>query len=316
MNSLTEYLAKNPADSEAQLLVAQTARRGGNPALALVQLKRIEWKQGTSPELALEYRLLKVSEGDQTEADALFTQYVERVDSRETYLVMEAYIEGRLKVLAPRSDSQMDAHLAEAAGVAKLHRAVDLWLQLRTGKADKVQGLVWRGRVFLFENDHAKGTLALREAVELDPDHAEARWHLAMAIAQESPTEVARHLEILLTGEPDSYLIRSALARTYRVLGRMADSRRMLEEMLAAQPNDVSLLLELANLYLDTGKVEEAGPLLTRARELSPDSLPVNLTASRYYQLAGQPTEAERYRKRGEQIQAEQQKKRESAVPK
>jgi len=254
-------------------------------------------------------------EGIRRLTEFTWTYYIDHPEFPETPLVMEAYLEGRLWVLAPRSDSEMDARKAEAAGVAKLHRAVDLWLRLRTGKADTAQGLVWRGRIQVFENEHAKGIFSLREALVLDPNHFVARWHLAMAVAQDSPTDAARHLETLLAREPENYPIRFGLARTYRMLGRTQDSQRILSELRAIRPNDPSVLLELANLALDAGRVDDATPLVTRVLELTPDSPPVLLTAMRYHQLANHPDEVERYRKRVESMQAEQQKQRESAAP-
>ncbi|MCE9565735.1 MAG: tetratricopeptide repeat protein [Planctomycetes bacterium] len=313
MTFLSASLNENPDDTEANLLAAQTARRAGDFAVAFERLKISERKSGRTEPLTQEYSLIKVQQGDAAEADAQFVRHIDRPELAETPLVMEAYLEGRLRVLAPRSDSEMNAQKAEVAGVAKLHRAVDLWLRLRTGKADTVQGLVWRGRIQVFENEHTKGIASLREALELDPNHFEARWHLAMAVAQDSPPEAARHLETLLAREPESYLIRFGLARTYRMLGRTQDSQRLLTELRAARPNDPSVLLELANLALDAGKVEEATPLVTRMLELAPDALPVILTASRYHQLANHPDEAERYRKRAESMLADQQKKLESS---
>jgi len=315
MNHLAARLNEHPDDPEANLLAAQTARRAGDFTVAFERLKIAERKSGRTESLDLESRLLKVQQGDSQEADALFNRYIDHPEFPETPLVMEAYLEGRLWVLAPRSDSEMDARKAEAAGVAKLHRAVDLWLRLRTGKADTAQGLVWRGRIQVFENEHAKGIFSLREALVLDPNHFVARWHLAMAVAQDSPTDAARHLETLLAREPENYPIRFGLARTYRMLGRTQDSQRILSELRAIRPNDPSVLLELANLALDAGRVDDATPLVTRVLELTPDSPPVLLTAMRYHQLANHPDEVERYRKRVESMQAEQQKQRESAAP-
>jgi len=306
---LTSHLEGHPDDLEARLLAAQAARRAGDFDTAFDHLKRFERAHGSTPALDHEIQLLKVQLGNPTDAETLFSTHIDRPDLAETPLVMEAYIEGRLKALAPRSDLQSDAYSAEQAGVDKLRRAVDLWLRLRPGQADQVQGLVWRGRTELFENVHAKGVADLRKGLELDPQHVEARWHLAMAVAQESPPEAAQHLEILLAHKKDDYLIRFGLARTYRTLGRTRDARQLFDALRTERPNDPAVLLEIATLLLDHADAEAAAPLVARLLELAPDAPPVILAASRYHQLAGRSDEAERYRKRFEQFQADRQKK-------
>jgi len=311
---LTSHLERHPDDLEARLLAAQAARREGDFDDAFDHLKRFERTHGSTPSLNHEIQLLQVQLGNITDAETLFSSHIDRPDLAETPIVMEAYIEAKLKALAPRSDLQMDANSAEQAGVDKLHRAVDLWLRLRPGQADQVQGLVWRGRTELFENEHAKGVADLRKALEFDPQHTVARWHLAMAVAQESPPEAAQHLEILLARKKDDYLIRFGLARTYRLLGRTRDARQLFDALRTERPNDPAVLLEIANLSLDRADLETAGPLVTRLLELAPDAPPVILTASRYHQLASRSDEAERYRKRFEQIETDRQKK--SATPK
>jgi cytochrome c-type biogenesis protein CcmH/NrfG len=312
---LAERLKSHPDDLDALLLAARTARRERDFGLAYTLLQNYARKNGPKDAAALETRLLRAHAGQLDEAESLFASYIDKPDDPDTPWVMEAYVEGKLAAVAPRSDVQMDAKAAEASGAANLHRATDLWLRLRPGRTDQAQGLFWRGRIFLFSNDHAKGIAALNEALALDASNVEARFHLAMALAQESPGEAARHLEILRATQPDSYIIRFGIASTYRILGRLTESRPILESLLSANPNDVAVLIELGQLALDERKLPEAMDLLGRAEQRASNEPRVHLALARLHQLAGRGSEAERHRKRAEELEAERQKKRD-ATPK
>ena len=224
---------------------------------------------------------------------------------------MEAYLEGKLKALAPRADVQPDATAVEAAGVANLSRAVELWLQRRPGRADQVQGRIWRARVLIFAGDSPAGVAALREALGLMPDHFDARFQLALALAQQNPDEARHHLEILRDRYPENHYVRFGLATTYRMLGRSNESRQLLETLLTG-PSELSALVELAALDLDEGKVADARRRLQTALDRAPNSPEVNLAMRRCEQLTGHPAEAEKYRKRFEEIEAARKK---SAAP-
>jgi tetratricopeptide (TPR) repeat protein len=258
----------------------------------------------------LELALVRVQSGNLTGADELFAKYADRPDLADAPFVMEAYLEGKLKVLAPRADAQTDAAAVEEAGVPNLRRAVDLWLQRRLGRADQVQGRIWRARVLIFAGDSPLGVAALREALGLSPDHFDARFQLALALAQQSPDEARYHLEILRARYPENHYVRFGLATTYRMLGRSNESRQLLET-LRTGPSELSALVELAALDLDEGKVSDARRRLQTALDRAPNSPDVNLAMSRCEQLAGHPAEAEKYRKRFAEIEAA----RKSAAP-
>lgn len=311
-NLLAKRLAEHPDDSTAQLLAARCARRSGDLARAFDLLQQYREKNGATEAYTLESDLLRVQAGNLADADRLFAVYSEHPELPDTPLVMEAFLEGKLKALAPRADAKADPAAAEPTVLTNLRRAADLWLQLRPGRADQVQGRVWLARVLIFANDHPGGVTALREATTLDPDHFEARFHLALSLAQQSPEEAWQQLTYLHTRHPENNYVSYGLATTCRMLGRLKESRELLEGLLTG-PTEISALVELSQIDMDEGKAADAERRLRKALEMAPDNPEINIAMSRCQQLAGRPAEAEKYRKRFEELQA---KRHKHAAPK
>ena len=173
---LTNRLAERPADAEARLLAVRAARRGGDRLRAAEHLRKYLDSHGTRAAVELESALLRAQGGDAAEADRLFTAHIDRPETADTPFVMEAYLEGKLKVRSSIPD-----------GAANLRRAADLWLHLRPGRADQIQGRLWLAIVYEAVKDQPAGVAVLREVLDLDPDHFDARFLLALALAQEKP---------------------------------------------------------------------------------------------------------------------------------
>ncbi|MBN9118818.1 MAG: tetratricopeptide repeat protein [Planctomycetes bacterium] len=260
-------------------------------------------------------RLLRAQSGDVAEADRLFSEYATRTDAPDAPLALEAYIQGKLRAIAPRAAAQTGAPAEESAlaiieaTAPNLHRAVDLWLVARSGRADQAQGRLWHAQVFFAQNKHPEGVAALREAVEIAPDSLEARFQLALSVSLTDPDEARRHLEALATSYPDNPFVRLGLANTYRMLGRGPDARRIYEGLLTG-PHRADALVELGTLDMEEGKLSDAEPRLRAALEMAPNAPGTNVAMSRLHQLAGRPDEAAKYRKRFEELDAEQKKPR------
>lgn len=302
---LAEYLAEHPGDHEVQLVAARAARRGGDFSRASEHLAQyLRQRRRQDEAYNLEAALLRAHQGNTNEAERLFAEYSGRPDSPDAPLVMEAYLECQLKVLAPGEDSRFMPETHDPAVLQHMRAAAEAWLAARPGNADQVQGLVWQGRVLRYGHDHPGGTAKFRAALARDPDSFDARLHLGLALVQSAPEESMRHFELLHTRRPDDRRLRYYLATGYRSFGRGAESRRLLDEMLAADPNEVSALVELGLLELDEGKPGAAEPLLRKALDRAPDAAETNLAMQRYEQLAGRPEEATKYRKRFEEIEA------------
>lgn len=253
---------------------------------------------------SLEVTLRSAQQGSKNDAERLFAEYSARPNAPDTPFVMEAYLEGALNAVAPSPDSVINNETGDRAFVAQLHTAADLWLKLRPNSADQIQGLVWKARIFRYSREHAKSVAALREALTRDPDHYQARLHLAMLLGQDAPDESLANLVVLHKRRPNDVRIQFLLATAHRALGHAAEARRLLDQMLAADPSNLSALVELGLLNLDEGKIAEAEPLLRKAHDSAPDMAETNIAMIRCMQLAGKPDAAARYQKRFDEIEA------------
>ncbi len=173
---------------------------------------------------------------------------------------------------------------------------------------------MWRGRLYGFANDSARARADFRKALELDPDHLDARMYLALSVAQELPEEAVAHFHRLCQQYPDNKVARFSLASTRRALGQLEEARQVLDEMLASNPNDVSVLIERGYIALDTQRVEDAERWLRRAVELAPSDARSHLALSCCLRVAGKETEAKHYQDRFQQLEAEQTSRREETI--
>ena len=289
---LDGYLSVHPTDPETLLLAAQTARRRGDFPEALRLLSRAE-KQGAPAEaVGAERQLLQIQGGELTDAGALAQFCSDHADDPNGALAMEVLIEGGLKGLKP----------------SLARWAVDLWLAHRPGKADQVQGLLWRGRVYEFIQDFPHALADFRKAVELAPDNAGARLRLAETLIREEPREAAVHLDWLRRARPDDPEVRFQTARLRRSLGQTEDAARLLDEVLASAPDRVPVLVERGRVAMELNQPAEAERWLLRALSLAPELREVNLALGDCLRQAGRPDEAKRYQDKVQEIDARLQK--------
>ena len=185
----------------------------------------------------------------------------------------------------------------------RAEKALALWRQQRQGKADQVQAHFWAGRILLV-SDKREAAAAFRKGLELDPDHAEMRFELAVVLTEYNPREAARQLEILHRQDPDNLHAAVGLASTLRGLGRLDRARGILEEVLEANPTHVPALLERGKTALDAGRPGEAEPFLRRALTLSPEESFVHLALSRCLRLTGRSADARYHENRYSEIES------------
>ncbi len=189
-----------------------------------------------------------------------------------------------------------------------MSQAADRWLRLREGKADQVQGLVWRGRARALAGDYPNGVADYRKALELDPGHFEARKFLAFAVAEEAPEEMIAHLLILRERRPEDKHVSFALANAYHSLGRLREARRVLEETPDAGPHQFAFLVERGGVALDEGQLAESEDLLRQALALAPNEPSVRQALSRCLLSAGKTAEANEHQREFERLQARRRK--------
>jgi predicted Zn-dependent protease len=292
---LRDALSVSPGDAAVRLLAAQTSRRQANFGAAQEHLRAYRRAHGSPEAAAREEQLAQLQKGDLAEADVLLTAYTEDPQAPGAPLLLEAYIEGHLKVLAIAASVGMPISLKKDAG---LQRAIDLWLEQRSTPADQAQGLVWRGQVRTLEGAYAEAGADFRAALALDPSHIAARWQLAKNLIEAAPAESARLLEGLRREYPDDRDVRALLATARRNMGDLDEAQQLLDELLTATPDDVAVLLARGQVALDARRPQEAETWLRRAEKLAPELPAVALALARCLHLAGQADEARRYQDR------------------
>ena len=300
-----------PQDVAVRLVAAQTSRVLGDYRAADAHLRAYRRSKGSADAEALEERLRRVQDGDLGEGDAMLASCVDRPDAPETPWILQALIEGSLKVLDNASAQGLDFVIPKDW---RARKAVDLWLRLRQNPADQAQGLVWRGRIQAHARDDAAALADFRAALAMGPEHFEARWTVANSIFQKAPEEAAAHLERLRRRRPDDLRVRQTLAAVRRSLGQTDEAAKLLDEILAATPDDAAALLERGMVALDEGDSAKAENWLRQAEKQAPDTPEVCRALSRCLHLAGRAEEARRYHDQFEQLEGGRNAKREQLL--
>lgn len=271
---LSKCVRASPNDPSILLLAAQAARRQGDLDLAGQRLSEYREAGGPSVPLEMERRLLRVQGGNMEESPPLFLFCQKQPDAPEAYLAMEALIVGALNFIEPSTvrSKPLNEARGEVAALKMAMEVVDWWTKVREGAADQVQALVWRGRLHLAAFDLPEAQKLLREALERDPDHVEARLALAFAVSQKSPKEALEHLELLYRRDPTNNQVRLPLARVRRALGQFDEARVLLDEILEDEPDRFAFLLERGRLALDENQPDKAEKWLRRAVQRAPNS--------------------------------------------
>ena len=242
---LANYLKKQPDDAPAILLAAITARRSGNFARASDYTREFEQKNGPNEALSLERELIVLQQGDLSEADFLFSSCNQR-SSAESALILEALIEGRLKVLVSEvlreRENRATVMAADVESTQRICEPVVEHTSWTSGSA--AEGYVWQGKLHAISREYAKAESDFRQALEIDPDQFEARLLLAKLLMHETPKEATTHFEILLRRDPENNDVRFNLAAAFRSLGQLDEAAKSLDTLLATDPQNVTYLLE------------------------------------------------------------------------
>jgi tetratricopeptide (TPR) repeat protein len=119
-------------------------------------------------------------------------------------------------------------------------------------------------------------TLSLEEAqrrAEQKPDDKQAQIELAKAALKEKPAVSVRALRKALQLDPDDAEARQALVGILTQFGYFDRILELWEERLKRKPDDVAALLGVARIYQNIVANPEAQNLLDRAAQLAPDSM-------------------------------------------
>jgi tetratricopeptide (TPR) repeat protein len=295
---LDEYLAKRPDDLKVRLFAAQVARRQGDTAAVFKHMTAHRQKGGSEAEREFESRLMGVQEGNLPDAEKLLDEHPDNP------LAVEAVIVGTLLKLRSRS-GQMSRFPAGPTDPRVLLgiRAADKWVATRKGTADRLQGLVWWGRVRAAAGEHAAAVAAFRKVLEEDAAHPEARLHLAMTVLQSEPAGALEQLRGLDKVRPDDSEVLVALAATYRAFGRLDEARAVLANAVERKSDDLMLVLEQGLVELDANRPEAAEKRLRQVYARAAGDPSVNQALSRCMALMGNVAEAKKFQDRYDELE-------------
>jgi tetratricopeptide (TPR) repeat protein len=230
--------------------------------------------------------LLKAGELDQARALAETTLRKDK-DDRSALLTLAklATVEGewqRAEELVKRAtrggkDNDADSLLVQAA-VAAQREQVDLARSLyeqviRTAKPPRAEAHFGLGYLLASLNDFAGARKALAKAVELDPEVAPYRFHLArMCFAQEDLKAALPHLEKALELNPLYPPVYVVWATVLQNLGELETAEALLRKGLELLPDHPELRNLLGNVLAARGDVPGAfGIAQDLAREYRDD---------------------------------------------
>jgi tetratricopeptide (TPR) repeat protein len=304
-----EYLRSRPDDLAVRLLAARTARRQGQFDAAREHLDYYQDHNGPPEPRLRELQLLLAAQGSGTSgAETLIAACLSPSPPTDADLVLEVAIEQQLKLLEREFNSGLTlVEGPNAKARAQIEKAIALWLQQRPGRADQVQGLLWRGKLNLMI-DRRAAIDDFRRANEMDPNHFDARFHLAASLMEYDVSVAGGHLGLLHGRDPRNPQVTMLLARARRSLGQPESAIKLLDELLDRSlldrgPAYTAAVLERGKATLDLGRPNDAEPFLRRALAQAPNDPFVHLALSRCLLLTGKETEAKRHEQRYKELQ-------------
>jgi tetratricopeptide (TPR) repeat protein len=243
---LQRCLALRPRLPRALLLVARVARRAGSFEGAEEALEQYQDLHGTDQELVLERVLLRAARGEVDEVSA-FCQAHLAEDHPTAPLVREAVAAGLMQVF----------RLHEAEKV--LHE----WLE---SDPDNVQAAFLEGKLCELRLVLSEALKCYRRAIDLDPEHDEARLRMLNVLVQQSDgQEGLPHAEYLRQRIHDNPQVLLRQAQCLCLLGRQSEAREILNALLEREPHDALALAERGKLALQERDNNLAETMLSEA---------------------------------------------------
>jgi tetratricopeptide (TPR) repeat protein len=248
---LQECLRIWPADPDVLLLAARAARRGRSHEEAERFLEKYQQARGLDEAGSFEQLLLS-AERRVDQVAAVCRHHVEH-GHPDAPLILEALTRGYLR----------QYRLGEA------RFCLDRWRQLQP---DNVQALCFEGELHL-DYEHARTAAAdsYRQALQLDPEHEEARLGLAIALVENKRfAEAAEQIELLRAAQPDNLRLAVGLAECRDALGDAAAAGNLVESVLARDPHYAPALALRGRLAAAAGDYATAEDWLRQALARNP----------------------------------------------
>jgi predicted Zn-dependent protease len=285
--SLERYLAARPDSPEAHLLLAQVDRRSNRYGDAARHLEACRRCGGPADAIELERGLMAIQNGTlNRQLEALCADHLARADA-DQYLILEALSQGLIKAY----------RLTDA--LVCLERMLVL-------QPDSNYALRRRAWIYTQIDEFDRAEADYRRALKIDPEDTVARRGLAQILLdrRQDGRQAAEHFERLWAVQHESD-VAVGLARSWRLLGRGDEARRLLDDWLRGHGGDALALAERGRLALDAQATTEAEQFLRRALALAPYLADAHYTLCQCLIRQGRTAEAEQAQARMRQAQQE-----------
>jgi tetratricopeptide (TPR) repeat protein len=241
-----------PRDAEVRLLAARAARCAGRFDEAEEHLKACRQAAGDTEDLHLERAMLRAHRGQMDPSLDEYLHTAIRNGHPDTPFILEALGHAYFRIFR-----YAQAFLCFEVWQHRQPDVAEPWLQL---------GLLWERKEQLDDAEKC-----CRRAVELDPDHFEARARLAeFQFVNGKAAEAADHYQRLHDLEPQHTGVLLGLARARLSLGQIDAGRQALDRLLALEPQNAAALVERGRVALQANQLSEAEESLRRAVALDP----------------------------------------------
>jgi len=183
-----------------------------------------------------------------------------------------------------------------ARSIAALAVALSALLATACGFDESPQALIASAKQYLTKKDYAGATIQLRNALQRDPDNAEARYLLGVSLLERrDPVPAERELRRALALNYPAERVYVPLARAYLETGRADAVVKEFGDKAVADPEaQAALQTSVGRAQLALGKPEEARAAFARALAAKPDDVRAKLGETRLLASEGNLADATR----------------------
>ena len=269
-----------PNDPDVLFLAARAARRARNYAESERLLEKYQQLRGLDNESSSEQLLLTVERNVDRMAAQCWRSVEADPESSRSSLLFEALTRGYLRKYE----------------LTNARACLNHWLvsQPNCVQAHYLDGL------FILDYLHAKNEAerSYRRALDLDPEHEEARLGLAFILVDTKTfSEAIDHLEYLKKRQPENLRLQMGLAECYAGSGDLTQAEQLADGVLAQEPRYAAAIALQGRLALQNGEYEQAETLLRCAVELAPSDRRARHNLINCLNRSGKTEEAQRHQK-------------------
>jgi tetratricopeptide (TPR) repeat protein len=287
LRHLQECRSLWPDDPELVLLAARAERRALHYAEAERLLEEYRTAGGLDEAVSFEQLLLSAERNVDRVADKC-RRYVHE-GNEDSALALEALTRGYFR----------QYHLGAARW------CLDRWLELQPNnpQAHYLDGQFQQQ----FMHNERAAEVAFRWAVELDPEHEEARFAFAIALLASSDNpdaaQAVKNLEFVRERQPDNLRVQTAVAEARNLLGQPAEAIKIADIVLAQDPHFTPALALRGRLAMDQGQYAAAETWLRETLVSDPNNAAARYMLVQCLRHNDKADEAERLEQESKQIQ-------------